>query len=51
MQRMSITVWPLALCLLAVSGSLSAHHSTLVFDSTTPIWVKGTAVTIYTVLR
>ncbi len=44
MQRTSITVWSVALCLLAVSGSLSAHHSTGVFDITNPIRVKGTVV-------
>lgn len=30
--------------MLAMSAPLSAHHSTAVFEITTPIWVKGTVV-------
>jgi hypothetical protein len=30
--------------ILAVSAPLSAHHSARLFETTTPIWVKGTVV-------
>ncbi|MES2626732.1 MAG: DUF6152 family protein [Pseudomonadota bacterium] len=41
MKRNSKTVWTLALALLFFSSALAAHHSTSVFDITTPIRVKG----------
>jgi len=31
---------------LAWSGSLAAHHSLARFDTTTPVWVKGTVVRV-----
>jgi len=47
MQPKSITCWSAAFSILVFSGSLSAHHSTSVFEITKPIWVKGTVVRVH----
>jgi hypothetical protein len=41
----TIAIWAAALVGLACAGSLRAHHSGSMYD-TTPIWVKGTVVRI-----
>jgi len=33
-----------ALAVLAVPGRLTAHHSLVQFDTTTPVWIKGTVI-------
>src|SRR5262245_4626986 len=34
----------IAVSLLAWPGALAAHHSLVQFDTTTPVWLKGTVV-------
>ena len=36
--------WMAAVAVLAWHGALTAHHSLVQFDTTTPLWVKGTVV-------
>lgn len=36
--------WIVAVAALAWPGALTAHHSLVRFDTTTPLWVKGTVV-------
>ena len=36
--------WIVAIAALAWPGALTAHHSLVQFDTTTPVWVKGTIV-------
>lgn len=36
--------WMVAVAVLAWPGALTAHHSLVQFDTTTPVWVKGTIV-------
>lgn len=36
--------WLVAVALLACPGATGAHHSLVRFDTSTPIWVKGTVV-------
>jgi hypothetical protein len=36
--------WIVAVAVLAWPGALTAHHSLVQFDTTTPLWVKGTVV-------
>jgi hypothetical protein len=39
-----VAVCTAAIAMLAWPGSLAAHHSLVQFDTTTPVWVKGTVV-------
>ena len=39
-----IATYAAAFAALACAGSLRAHHSSSMFDLSTPIWVKGTVV-------
>ena len=43
MKQMT-TAWIVAVAVLAGAGVLTAHHSLVQFDTTTPLWVKGTVV-------
>ena len=43
MKQMT-TAWMVAVAVLAGAGVLTAHHSLVQFDTTTPLWVKGTVV-------
>lgn len=36
--------WIAAVAMLGWPGALTAHHSLVQFDTTTPLWVKGTIV-------
>jgi hypothetical protein len=36
--------WIVAVAALALGGPLTAHHSLVQFDTTAPLWVKGTVV-------
>lgn len=36
--------WIVAVAVLVWPGALTAHHSLAQFDTTTPVWVKGTVV-------
>ena len=43
MKRLA-TAWIVAVAVLSSSDPLRAHHSLVQFDTTTPLWVKGTVV-------
>ena len=43
MKRLA-TAWIVAVAVLSGSDPLRAHHSLVQFDTTTPLWVKGTVV-------
>lgn len=43
-MKKAMAVWTMAMAILAWSGALAAHHSLVQFDTTTPVWVKGTVV-------
>src|SRR5215510_2077828 len=43
MKKM-IATWTAAIAVLASAGSLAAHHSLAQFDTSVPVWVKGTVV-------
>ena len=36
--------WIMSLAVLAAPGVLTAHHSLVQFDTTTPLWIKGKVV-------
>jgi hypothetical protein len=36
--------WIAVVAMLAWPGGLTAHHSLVEFDTTTPVWVKGTVI-------
>ena len=36
--------WTVAIAVIAWTASAAAHHSIAMFDTTTPVWVKGTIV-------
>ncbi len=36
--------WTAAMGMLVSAGSLAAHHSLVLFDTSAPVWVKGTVV-------
>jgi len=38
------TAWAALVATLACTGSVQAHHSSSLFDLTTPLWVRGTVV-------
>jgi len=39
-----IVMWPAAIAVLAWAGSLRAHHSLSMIDTSVPVWVRGTVV-------
>ena len=39
-----MAVWAAAIAALSWPGALAAHHSLAQFDTTTPVWVKGTVI-------
>ena len=39
-----MTAWAAAIVALAWPGALAAHHSLARFDTSTPVWVKGTVI-------
>jgi hypothetical protein len=39
-----MAAWALAVAVAGSSGALRAHHSLVRFDTTVPLWVKGTVV-------
>ena len=39
-----MAAWTVAIAVLAWPVALAAHHSLVQFDTTTPVWVKGTVV-------
>lgn len=41
---MSKVMWAAAIVALAWPGALAAHHSLARFDTTTPVWLKGTVI-------
>lgn len=41
---MNKVMWAAAIVALAWPGALAAHHSLARFDTTTPVWVKGTVI-------
>jgi len=41
---MKKVMWAAAIAALAWPGALAAHHSLARFDTTTPVWVKGTVI-------
>ena len=41
---MARAAWTMAIAVAAWSVALAAHHSLVQFDTTTPVWVKGTVV-------
>jgi hypothetical protein len=43
MKQMT-AAWILGVSVLGWPGALTAHHSLVQFDTTTPVWVKGTVV-------
>jgi hypothetical protein len=43
MKRLA-TAWIVAVAVLSSSDPLRAHHSLVQFETTTPLWVKGTVV-------
>lgn len=43
MQKV-MAAWTVVIAILAWSGAPAAHHSLVQFDTTTPVWVKGTVV-------
>ena len=43
MQKLT-AAWIVTVAVLSWSGPLTAHHSLVQFDTTTPLWVKGTVV-------
>jgi hypothetical protein len=44
MKRKLTTSWAALITSLVLSTPLSAHHSASLFETTVPIWVKGTVV-------
>jgi uncharacterized protein DUF6152 len=44
MRSKIIAGWAVVLAELVLSGPLSAHHAAIMFDTTTPIRVKGTVI-------
>jgi hypothetical protein len=47
MRTLSMTRWTMLLVSLVVASPLTAHHSTAVFETTTPIRVKGLIAEVY----
>jgi hypothetical protein len=43
MQKLT-AAWSMVVAVLSWSGALTAHHSLVQFDTTTPLWVRGTVV-------
>jgi hypothetical protein len=43
MKQLAAT-WAIAIAALGWPGALTAHHSLVQFDTTAPVWVKGTVV-------
>jgi hypothetical protein len=43
-MKKAIAMWTAAIAVFAWTGPLAAHHSLARFDTTTPVWVKGTVV-------
>lgn len=39
-----MAAWAAAIAALTWPGALAAHHSLVQFDTTTPMWVKGTVI-------
>jgi hypothetical protein len=39
-----MAVWAAVIAAFAWPGALAAHHSIVRFDTTTPVWVKGTVI-------
>jgi hypothetical protein len=44
MRSKIIAGWAVLLAELVLSGPLSAHHAAIMFDTTTPIRIKGTVI-------
>ena len=44
MKSKILAGWAVMLAELVLSGPLSAHHAAVMFETTTPIRVKGTVV-------
>jgi hypothetical protein len=43
-MKQQTAAWIVAVAVLALPGALAAHHSLARFDTTMPLWVKGTVV-------
>ena len=43
-MKLVTAVWLVVVVMLAWPGGLTAHHSLVRFDTTAPVWIKGTVV-------
>lgn len=45
-MTMSFFRWTAGIVALIVAGTVAAHHSISMFEISTPVWVKGTVVSV-----